>query len=155
MVGGSSSLSKKFITHHQGIDFAMSGSSLDTKGEREALIQLVERQIDDAQRLVELMRDDGTWCGGSEARLCPLRGSARRSKTVLSSPDRRRIRMHASRLNRRLDDRRSAGSAVVCRARTSRIFLCKRRVACCNRVGSGVRSDAVVRGSLGKCPTDT
>ena len=59
VVGGSTSLSKKFLTHNQGIDFAMSVSSLDTKGECAALIQLVERQIEDAQRLVELMRDDG------------------------------------------------------------------------------------------------
>jgi hypothetical protein len=82
----------------------------------------------------------------------PLRSSARRSKTVLSGADRRRVRLHASRLNRRLGDRRSAGSTIVCRARTSRIFPCNRRVACCNRAGLGVRLDAIVRGSLANAP---
>jgi hypothetical protein len=56
VVGGSASLSKKFLTHNQGIDFAM--CVIDLQSDGAALTELVERQIADAKRLLELMRND-------------------------------------------------------------------------------------------------
>jgi hypothetical protein len=56
VVGGSKSLSKKFLAHNQGIDFAMSISNFATDGAK--LIQLVERQIGDAEKLVKVMSND-------------------------------------------------------------------------------------------------
>jgi hypothetical protein len=56
VVGGATSLSKKFLTHNQGIDFAMSVGDLETDGP--ALVGLIKRQLGDAERLVELMRNE-------------------------------------------------------------------------------------------------
>jgi len=56
VLGGSKSLSKKFLAHNQGIDFAMSMYDLSTDGPK--LLQLVGRQIRYAKTLVEVMRND-------------------------------------------------------------------------------------------------
>ena len=55
VLGGSRSLSKKFLAHNQGIDFATSVYNLAADGQK--LIKLVERQIDDAEMLAAAMRD--------------------------------------------------------------------------------------------------
>ncbi len=54
VVGGSDALSKKFLTHNQGVDFAMAVPDMATAGSK--LIELVKRQIDNAETLVEIMR---------------------------------------------------------------------------------------------------
>jgi hypothetical protein len=51
-------LSKKFLTHDQGIDFAMSIFELER--DREQFVQLVNRQIQCAEKLVEVMRTKHT-----------------------------------------------------------------------------------------------
>jgi hypothetical protein len=58
VVGGSDALSKKFLTHNQGVDFAMSISDLATGGTK--LIDLVMRQIRSAETLVDMMRTNRT-----------------------------------------------------------------------------------------------
>jgi hypothetical protein len=58
VVGGSVSLSKKFLTHNQGVDFAMSVPALATTGSK--LIDLIKRQIGSAEILVEMMRTTRT-----------------------------------------------------------------------------------------------
>jgi hypothetical protein len=47
VVGGSDALSKKFLTHNQGVDFAMSIADVPT--DRKRLIDLVKRQIGNAE----------------------------------------------------------------------------------------------------------
>jgi hypothetical protein len=56
IVGESESLSKKFLTHNQGVDFAM--AIPDLKKGKAALIRLVKRQIGNAECLVEVMRSE-------------------------------------------------------------------------------------------------
>jgi hypothetical protein len=56
VLGGSKSLSKKFLVHNQGIDFATSVYDVATDGQK--LIQLVRRQIRDAEGLAAVMRND-------------------------------------------------------------------------------------------------
>jgi hypothetical protein len=56
IIGGSGSLSKKFLTHNQGVDFAMAIPDLH-KG-KAALVLLVKRQISNAECLVEVMRSE-------------------------------------------------------------------------------------------------
>jgi hypothetical protein len=58
VVGGSDALSKKFLTHNQGVDFAMSVPTLATAGLK--LIELIKRQIGSAETLVEMMRTNRT-----------------------------------------------------------------------------------------------
>jgi hypothetical protein len=58
VVGGSDSLSKKFLTHNQGVDFAMSVPDIATAGSK--LIELIKRQIRSAETLVEMMRTTRT-----------------------------------------------------------------------------------------------
>jgi hypothetical protein len=56
VLGGSQSLSKKFLAHNQGIDFAASVTDVATDGQK--LIQLVRRQIRDADRMASVMRNN-------------------------------------------------------------------------------------------------
>ncbi len=58
VVGGSDALSKKFLTHNQGVDFAMSVPDMATDGSK--LIDLIRRQIRSAETLVEMMRTTRT-----------------------------------------------------------------------------------------------
>jgi hypothetical protein len=58
VVGGSAALSKKFLTHNQGIDFAMSIRDMAAAGNK--LMDLVTRQIANAETLVEMMRTNRT-----------------------------------------------------------------------------------------------
>jgi hypothetical protein len=58
VVRGSDALSKKFLTHNQGVDFAMSIADVPT--DRKRLIDLVKRQIGNAEILVEMMRTNRT-----------------------------------------------------------------------------------------------
>jgi hypothetical protein len=58
VVGGSDALSKKFLTHNQGVDFTMSTSDLATDGIK--LIDLVKRQLANAETLVDMMRTNRT-----------------------------------------------------------------------------------------------
>jgi hypothetical protein len=55
LVGEAKPLSKKFLTHNQGIDFAMSVSGTETGEGDTAIVELVERQIGYAERLVVMM----------------------------------------------------------------------------------------------------
>jgi hypothetical protein len=58
VVGGCDALSKKFLTHNQGVDFAMSVPDLATAGSK--LIDLIKRQIKCAETLVNMMRTTRT-----------------------------------------------------------------------------------------------
>ena len=58
VVGGAEALSKKFLTHNQGVDFAMSVPDMATAGSK--LIDLIRRQIGNAETLVEMMRTNRT-----------------------------------------------------------------------------------------------
>ena len=51
-------MSKKFLTHNQGVDFAMSVPDMATAGSK--LIDLIRRQIGNAETLVEMMRTNRT-----------------------------------------------------------------------------------------------
>lgn len=54
LVGGSGVLSKKFLTHNQGFDFAAAVLDLTIGGG--SVMELVKRQIASAETLVEMMR---------------------------------------------------------------------------------------------------
>jgi hypothetical protein len=53
VVRGKKPLTRKFLTHNQGIDFAMSVPKADD----EDLVKLIQRQTRQAERLVEIMRE--------------------------------------------------------------------------------------------------
>ena len=55
LVGGTEALSKKFLTHNQGVDFAM--ALLDLEGKRADVLDLLQRQLRSAEKLVEVMRN--------------------------------------------------------------------------------------------------
>lgn len=56
VLGGSTSLSKKFLAHNQGIDFAMSMRDITNDGRR--LVQLVKSQIKDAENYLRVIRNN-------------------------------------------------------------------------------------------------
>ena len=58
IVGGSDALSKKFLTHNQGVDFAMSIPDITMAGSK--LVDLIKRQIGNAETLVDMMRTTRT-----------------------------------------------------------------------------------------------
>jgi hypothetical protein len=58
VVGGSAALSKKFLTHNQGVDFAM--AIPDLQKSHDSAVGLIERQIANAEILVEMMRTTRT-----------------------------------------------------------------------------------------------
>lgn len=58
VVVGSETLSRKFITHNQGVDFAMAIPAIKS-GDKE-LIKLVRRQIRSAEKLIQMMRTNRT-----------------------------------------------------------------------------------------------
>lgn len=58
VVGGADALSKKFLTHNQGVDFAMAFPDMATAGLK--FVHLIKRQIKCAETLVEMMRTTRT-----------------------------------------------------------------------------------------------